>query len=190
MIYNRGPVRHWFQQTWKITKRRPWNWLSNPHPCRYSTSVSIKMFATSEYEPSRHFQMLKQITTHHAMPINYHNKLFRELILWPWTQHRMSYQIHGRQEVVKRDSRHWYTIRLGMMTSSNGNIFRVTGYLCGEFTGPRWFPAQRPVTRSFDVFFDLRLNKRLSKQSWGWWFETLSCPLLRHCNGMKWNSSK
>ena len=31
------------------------------------------------------------------------------------------------------------------------------------------FPAQKPVTRSFDVFFDLRLNKRLSKQSWGWW---------------------
>ena len=40
-----------------------------------------------------------------------------------------------------------------MMTSSNGNIFRVTGYLCGEFTGPGKFPAQRPVTRSFDVFF-------------------------------------
>ena len=31
------------------------------------------------------------------------------------------------------------------------------------------FPAQRPVTRSFDIFCDLRLNKRLSKQSWGWW---------------------
>ena len=46
------------------------------------------------------------------------------------------------------------------------------------------FPAQRPVTRSFDVFFDLRLNKRLSKQSWGWWFETLSRPLWRHCNGL------
>ena len=51
-----------------------------------------------------------------------------------------------------------------MMTSSNGNIFRVTGPLCGEFTGPGEFPTQRPVTRSFDVFFDLRLNKRLSKQ--------------------------
>ena len=50
-----------------------------------------------------------------------------------------------------------------MMTSSNGNIFRVTGPLCGEFTGPGEFPTQRPVTRSFDVFFDLRLNKRLSK---------------------------
>ena len=48
---------------------------------------------------------------------------------------------------------------------------------------PGEFPAQRPVTRSFDVFFDLSLNKRLSKQSWGWWFEKPSCPLWRHCNG-------
>ena len=55
-----------------------------------------------------------------------------------------------------------------MITSSNGNIFRVTGSLCGEFTGPGEFPAQRPVTRSFDVFFDLRLNKILRKQPWGW----------------------
>ena len=43
------------------------------------------------------------------------------------------------------------------------------------------FPAQRPVTRSFDVFFDLRPNKRFSKQSWGWWFETPSRPLWRTC---------
>ena len=52
----------------------------------------------------------------------------------------------------------------------------------GNSPVPGEFPAQWPVTRSFDVFFDLRLNKRLSKQSWGWWFETLSCPLWRHCN--------
>ena len=44
------------------------------------------------------------------------------------------------------------------------------------------FPAQRPVTRSFDVFFDLRLNKRLSKHSWGWWFETPSRSLWRDIN--------
>ena len=44
------------------------------------------------------------------------------------------------------------------------------------------FPAQRPVTRSFDVFFFLCQNKRLSKQSWDWWFEMLSRPLWRHCN--------
>ena len=71
---------------------------------------------------------------------------------------------------------------LYMITSSNGNIFRVTGPLCGEFTGPDEFHTQRPVTRSFDVFFDLRLNKRLSKQPWGWWFEALSWSLWRHCN--------
>ena len=47
---------------------------------------------------------------------------------------------------------------------------------------PGVFPTQWPVRRSFDVFFDLRLNKRLSKQSWGWWFETLLRPLWRYCN--------
>ena len=41
------------------------------------------------------------------------------------------------------------------------------------------FPAQRPVTRSFDVFFDLCLDGRLSKHSWGWWLGTLSGPLWR-----------
>ena len=44
-------------------------------------------------------------------------------------------------------------------------------------------PAQRPVTLGFDVLFDLRLNKLLSKQSWGWWFEMHSHPVWRHCNG-------
>ena len=44
------------------------------------------------------------------------------------------------------------------------------------------FPTQRPVARSFDVFFDLRLTERLSKQSWGWWFDTPSRPLWRHSN--------
>ena len=48
------------------------------------------------------------------------------------------------------------------------------------------FPTQRPVTRSFEVFFDLRPNKRLSKQCWGWWFGTPSSPLRRHCNEMCW----
>ena len=46
------------------------------------------------------------------------------------------------------------------MTSSNGNIFCVTGHLCGEFTSPGWIPRTKPVTRSSDVFFDMPLNKR------------------------------
>ena len=76
------------------------------------------------------------------------------------------------------------------MTSSTGNIFRVTGLLWGEFTG-HWWPVdpphkvQRPVTRGFDVFFDLCLNKRLSKQLRCRWFETpyvmAGQELAHHC---------
>ena len=63
--------------------------------------------------------------------------------------------------------------------------FSVLLALCVEnspVTGE--FPSQRPVTRGFDIFFDLRLNKRLSKQSLGWWFETPSCSFWYHCNVM------
>ena len=76
-----------------------------------------------------------------------------------------------------------------MMTPSNGHIFRVTGHLCEEFTGNRWIPRTKAaqVTRSFDVFFDLRLNNRLSKQLWDWWFETPSRSLWRHCIGKNIN---
>ena len=52
-----------------------------------------------------------------------------------------------------------------MMTSSNVSIFALLAICAGNSPVTGEFPAQRPVTRSFDVFFDLRLNKRLSKQS-------------------------
>ena len=61
-----------------------------------------------------------------------------------------------------------------IMSLSNGNIFHVTGPLCGNSPVTGEFPIQRPVTRSFDVFFELRLNKWLSKQSW-------AGDLRRHC---------
>ena len=61
--------------------------------------------------------------------------------------------------------------------------FSVLLAICaGNSLVTREFPTQRPVTQSFDVFFDLRPNKRLSKQSRGWWFETLPCSLWCHCN--------
>ena len=58
------------------------------------------------------------------------------------------------------------------------------------------FPAQRPVTQRFDVFFDLRLDQYLSKQWRRWWFKTPLRSLWRHCNddesngtpGMNWLS--
>ena len=58
-------------------------------------------------------------------------------------------------------------------------IFSALLAICAGYSPvPGEFPTQRPVTRSFDVFFDVRPNKRLSKQWWGWWFETLSS----HCD--------
>ena len=51
-----------------------------------------------------------------------------------------------------------------MMTSSNENIFRVTGHLCGEFIGHWWIPRAKANDAKLWCFLDLRLNKRLSKQ--------------------------
>ena len=105
------------------------------------------------------------------------------LLLLAWSDCCTAKQLPVIWGETNRDVLNAWSNSYIMMTSSNGNIFRVTGHLCGEFTGLRWSPRKRPVTRSFDIFFDLRLNKRLSKQSWCWWFETLLCPLWRQRNG-------
>ena len=67
------------------------------------------------------------------------------------------------------------------MTSSNGNIFRVTGHLCGEFTGLRWIPRTKASDAELWCFL---WCARLSKHSRGWSFETLSHPLWRHRNDL------
>ena len=69
-----------------------------------------------------------------------------------------------------------------IMTSSNETFSAILALCAGIHQSPVNSPSQRPVTRSFDVFIDLRLNTRLSKRSWDWWFETPSCSLWRHCN--------
>ena len=46
------------------------------------------------------------------------------------------------------------------------------------------FPSQNPVTRILDAFFDLCLNKWLSKQLRCWWFEMQSCSFWCHCNAL------
>ena len=64
------------------------------------------------------------------------------------------------------------TLYFHMMTSSNGNIFRVTAHLCKEFTGDRWIPRTNASDAELWCLCDLPPNIRLSKQWWGWWFET------------------
>ena len=67
--------------------------------------------------------------------------------------------------------RTWQRHQTALLTCCAGNS-PVTGE----------FPAQRPVTWNLDVFFDLHLNKRLSKQLSRWWFQMPSCPLWHHCD--------
>ena len=65
-----------------------------------------------------------------------------------------------------------YGYWVNMMTSWNGNAFRVTGPLWGEPTGDRWIPPTKVQKRSCEVFFDVSLSKLLNKQTNNRWFET------------------
>ena len=110
--------------------------------------------------------------------------LTRTISMYP-TDFLRSLMILHRSSAVKRYYFKWP--RKSDLPSSSWRhqmeTFSALLALCAgnsQVTGE--LPTQRPVTGSFDFYFDLHLNKRLSKQSWGWWFETLSRPLWRHCN--------
>ena len=88
------------------------------------------------------------------------------VIVWPLTSHKSV----------------TFILVLLSLLDHNDDVIRWKHFprywpMCGEFTGPGEFPAQRPVTQSSDVFFDMRLNKRMSKQPWGWRFGNLSSRL-------------
>ena len=78
----------------------------------------------------------------------------------------------------------WYMINGTWWRHQMETFSALLAIYAGNSPVPGEFPAQRPVTRNFDVFFDLRLNKLLSKQSWGWWFEMASRPLWCHRRGI------
>ena len=91
----------------------------------------------------------------------------------------------NRHQFWKRHDHQYFRVwrnTLFMMTPSNGNIFRVTGPMCGEITGHVEFPPHRAVTQSFDVSFDLCVNTWLSKQWRRRWLETPRRSLWRHRN--------
>ena len=107
-----------------------------------------------------------------------------------WLTYIVPVYIRVSLPVLIRLGREWFDlswIRFVLGTSHDDVIkmetFSALVALCaGNPPVPGEFPAQRPVTRSFGAFFHLRLNKRLNKQSWGWWFEAPSRPLWCHCN--------
>ena len=109
--------------------------------------------------------------------------LWRRGILHPFTIW------NNKQSTVKRLANHnfWHPL-------SHDDVIKWKHF-------PRYWPFVRgiprspvnsrtkPVTRSFNVYFDLRPNKRLSKQPWGWWFETPSWSLWRQCNDLQYTAT-
>ena len=97
-----------------------------------------------------------------------------------WTNHRLNGDVrrcNGSQANLG------FEFEFGTWWRHQMETFTASLVLCkGNSPVTGGFPSQRSVTRSFDVFFDLRLKKRLSKQSRGWWFETQLCSLWRHRN--------
>ena len=96
-----------------------------------------------------------RIWMHKRIPIPHHNGSAKGCILFRF-----------RRKMIASWWRHQVETFSALLAICAGNS-PVTGE----------FPTQRPVTRSFDVFFDLRLNKRLSKKLWGRWFEMPSRSL-------------
>ena len=93
-------------------------------------------------------------------------------VITPFLRHRLWMQNYLS---VRNNSNIWWRHQMETLSA-------LLAICTGNSPVPGEFPSHRPMTRSFHVFFDLRLNKSLSKESWGWWFETLSRPLLCRCN--------
>ena len=110
------------------------------------------------------------------MPSHYLNQWwpFHCHITWPQRLKCNYQQTHVTDKIQKHL---WTWWRHQMETFS-----ALLAICAGNSPVPGELPAQRPVTRSFDVSFHLRQNKRLNKQLWGWGFETLLRPLWRQCN--------
>ena len=95
-------------------------------------------------------------------------------VFTPFRMHEL-YDFAGRWTITSWFIEIWSWWRHQMETFS-----ALLAICAGNSPASGDFPVQRPVTRSFDVFSHLCQNKRLRKQWWSWWFETLSRPLWRH----------
>ena len=77
--------------------------------------------------------------------------------------------------------RSYVKILIYMMTSSNGNIFALLA-ICARIHQSPVNSPHKGQRRGALMFTLICVWITLCKQSWGWWFETLLCPLWRHSN--------
>ena len=131
----------------------------------------------------------------HSRPLYYRLDMSRSNITRYWIQcenkNVKSFSRSWTHKKIPHIARHygrsmghlfWLLPEKIMMTSSNETFSALLAICAGNSPVTGEFPAQRPMTRSLDVFFDLGLSRQLSKQCRRWWFETLPRSLLRHCN--------
>ena len=136
---------------------------------------------TKYYSNLPFMHLLRKNTLKDVVPLWRHDMKTLSALLAPCASIKSPVDSPHREPVVRSFdvffvvTLHKLRVELSVVLTScrRHQMETFSALLAGEF------PAQR---LSFDVFFDLRLNKRLSKHSWGWWFETQSSSLWRHCN--------
>ena len=101
---------------------------------------------------------------------------------------KLQLKINGKEFTARSPSRGLYLLQFsvdeGKLHDQMETFSEILVFCVGNTPVTGKLPSQRPVTRSFDAFFDLLLNKQLSKQSWDRWFGTPSRSLWCHCNGL------
>ena len=141
---------------------KEWNgekWLSNPHPCPLWSSILLGMHVCVVSVKGDVTISMKDEDLLNVML----GKLNAQQVCDPFT-------IHCGAVITS-----WWHHQMETISA-------LLGFCAGNSLVTGEFPSQRPVTWSFDVFFDLHLNKRFTKQSWGWWFEMPLRLLRRRCN--------
>ena len=110
----------------------------------------------------------------------------RDAFVTTWRFHNRAWQPERRDRLPETSGTLW--IHRGALTNQRCSLATGCGISEGNPPVTGGFSSQRSLTQSFDVFFDLRLNKLLKKQLKRWCFETPSRSLWRHCNGIVYSS--
>ena len=132
---------------------REWNQTQH-HPCNHDDVIKWKHFP-------RHWPFVRGI---HRSPVNSpHKGQWRGALMFTLICARINGWVNTREAGDLRR----YRAHCDVIVMISGRHY------CG---------ASAPMTESSEIFY-LRLNKRLSQETWGWWFETPSHSLWRHCNG-------
>ena len=138
----------------------------------FGDTIQIEYFWNSQYMTNGTLQVQGMLTSilycNSSMNESVYLKQYSGLLIW------YVFSMYWTLK-LKQASPRWWRHRMETFSA-------LLAICAGNSPVTGEFPAQRPATRSFDVFFDLRLNKRLSKQSWGWWSNTPSRRLWRHCS--------